>query len=74
MSVLSNTVCDDLSSPSNGSVKVNGHRTDDTAVYSCDDGFTLVGEDTMRTCLSNSDWSGEAPICRSNRGNELVIV
>ena len=73
MFVLTTTVCDDLSAPSNGAVTVNGHRTNDTAVYSCDDGFELVGDD-VRTCLSNSDWSGETPVCLSIHGNDLVIV
>ena len=60
----------DLSAPTNGAVTVNGHRT---AVYSCEEGFELVG-DVMRTCTSNSQWSGEAPVCQSNPGNELYFV
>ena len=71
--VLFNTVCPDLSDPSNGVVKVNSQRTDDTAEYSCDEGFELVG-DVMRTCMSNSEWSGKAPSCMRNPGNELIIV
>ena len=67
-------MCPGLSDPSNGEVTVSGHRTGDTAVYSCEDGFELLG-DVMRTCMSNSEWSGEAPVCRSNYnpGNELIF-
>ena len=71
--VLSNTVCPDLSDPSNGSVTMNGSRMGDSAVYSCDDEFELVG-DEMRTCMRYSEWSGEAPVCWINPGNELVII
>ena len=52
-----------LDDPSNGSVIVNGVLTDDTADYSCDEGFELVGERT-RVCMNDSQWSGEAPECR----------
>ena len=68
--VLSNTVCPaGLTAPTNGAVTVNGRRTGDTAVYSCEAGFELNG-DMIRTCMSNSEWSGEAPSCMSNPGNE----
>ena len=66
-------MCPDLSAPTNGAVRVNGRRTGDKAVYSCEDGFELVG-DVMRTCMSNSQWSGESPVCQSNPGNELYFV
>ena len=66
-------MCPDLSAPRNGTVTVNGSRTGDKAVYSCEDVFELVG-DVMRTCMNNSQWNGEAPVCQSNPGNELIIV
>ena len=65
-------MCPDLSDPENGEVTVNGHRTDHTAVYSCNDGFKLVGH-KIRTCLRISRWSGEEPVCRSDPGNKLII-
>ena len=71
--VLSKTVCPDLSAPENGSVTVSGFTTGDTAVYSCEDGFELV-RDSMRTCMSNSQWSGQAPNCQiSSPGNEVHV-
>ena len=63
----------DLTAPTNGTVTVNGVTTGDTAVYSCDEGYVLVG-DMTRTCMNNSQWSGAAPTCPSNPGNELSIV
>ena len=69
--VLSNSVCLDLSTPADGSVTVNGYTTGDTAVYSCNNGFELVGN-VSRTCMSISEWSGEPPTCRSIVGNDNV--
>ena len=61
-------MCPDLSAPSNGSVTVNDSRMGNTAVYSCEEGFVLVGH-VMRTCMNNSEWSREAPVCWINPGN-----
>ena len=70
--VLSKIVCPGLSAPENGSVTVNGFTTGDTAVYSCEEGFELV-RDAMRTCMSNSQWSGQSPSCQISPGNELHV-
>ena len=35
----------------------------ETATYSCDTGFTLIG-DTTRTCQATGLWSGNAPTCQ----------
>ena len=56
-------MCPDLVDPVNGMVMMTGNSEDDTATYSCDPGFELVGEMT-RICQSNSEWSGAPPICR----------
>ena len=44
----------------NGSVSVRGTAI---AVYSCDQGFELVGDST-RECMNNLTWSGSSPTCR----------
>ena len=54
--------CPNLENPGNGTVDVSGNQPGDTAVYSCDDGFTLDGVDT-RTCGENGQWSGSEPTC-----------
>ena len=54
--------CPDLENPGNGTVDVSGNQPGDTAVYSCNDGFTLDGVD-MRTCGENGQWSGSEPTC-----------
>ena len=57
-------VCQPVAEPHNGSVTLSGFGTGDTAVYSCDEGFGLVGQST-RFCMDDSTWCGEAPVCRS---------
>lgn len=34
------------------------------AKFTCDDGFNLIGEDTL-TCLASGSWSSEVPTCKS---------
>ena len=57
------TGCPALSEIPNGSVTVSSDTNNTIAVYSCNEGFELVGEST-RVCMSDSTWSGNSPICR----------
>ena len=54
--------CPDLSAPANGSVSMSGIIVGSTATYSCNAGFTLVG-DTVRTCEDDM-WTGTEPNCQ----------
>lgn len=55
--------CVELSDPSNGVVTLTGTVPNSLAIYSCNDGFNLVGR-AVRTCMtSGGQWSGEAPTC-----------
>ena len=55
-------VCEKLTDPANGNVKVSGIYPGDKAIYKCDIGYILVGE-SSRKCLPSGKWSGEAPKC-----------
>jgi hypothetical protein len=59
--------CPVLSAPAFGSVRVTGRRPGDTATYTCNTGFELIGPMT-RTCEETgpgeADWDEDAPICR----------
>ena len=55
--------CPSLDDIPNGSVSLSGNTTGDIAVYTCDDGFELVGDPT-RVCMNDTTWSGEPPTCR----------
>ena len=57
------TECPSLDDIPNGSVSLSGNTTGDIAVYTCDDGFELVGDPT-RVCMNDTTWSGEPPTCR----------
>ena len=60
--ILYFVVCDDLSNPANGIVIINGKKIGDTATYSCNYGYYLIGDDTV-ACQSSGNWSGPPPIC-----------
>ena len=69
-------VCDHLPDPVNGDISFYSDTTapfdfGTNATYSCDSGFGLSGEDTVRTCdgegsSPNGDWDGTAPTCERN--------
>ena len=56
--------CSNLANPTNGQVSHTGGTTlGQTATYSCNTGYTLVGGST-RTCQSTGVWSGSTPTCQ----------
>ena len=56
-------LCPKLPDPANGDVNVTGRYPGQKAIYSCNEGYQLVGFAT-RSCSRNGKWSGEAPICK----------
>ena len=54
--------CGNLTDPHNGQVNTSGTKLEQTATYSCNTGYNLVGDST-RTCQARGEWSGSAPTC-----------
>ena len=56
--------CGNLHNPKNGQVNhIGGTTFEQTATYSCDTGYNLVGS-SDRTCQATGVWSGSAPNCQ----------
>ena len=55
-------LCDPLSDPTNGMVTVEDRTVDSVAIYECDTGYELNGDET-RTCEDDGEWSGSEPTC-----------
>ena len=56
--------CGTLTNPANGQVSHTAGTTfGQTATYSCDVGYNLVG-DNNRTCQATGRWSGNTPTCQ----------
>ena len=56
--------CGTLNAPANGQVSHTAGTTfGQTATYSCDTGYNLVG-DSNHTCRATGVWSGCAPTCQ----------
>ena len=56
--------CGSLPDPANGQVDhTAGTSLGQTAIYSCNTGYNLVGDST-RTCQATGNWSGSAPTCQ----------
>ena len=54
--------CGILDPPTNGAVQITGTAFGDKAVYSCNSGYFLRGQNN-RECQSGGEWSGEEPVC-----------
>ena len=60
-----------MANPVNGSVDyAAGTMFGQTANYSCNTGYNLVGDST-RTCQATGNWSGSEPTCQ---GMALVFI
>lgn len=56
--------CGVLNRPLNGSVTMkHGTTFGQIARYSCEDGFNLIGNETL-ICSANGSWSREEPVCK----------
>ena len=56
--------CNALTNPANGQVSHTAGTTfGQTATYSCNTGYNLVGDST-RTCEATGMWSGSEPTCQ----------
>ena len=63
--------CGTLTNPANGQVSHTAGTTfGQTATYSCNTGYNLVGGST-RTCQATGVWSGSAPTCQ---GMNLLML
>ena len=55
--------CGALTAPNGGSVTVKSTTFGAIATYSCNKGFTLIGQSQIQ-CQANGQWSGPAPSCQ----------
>ena len=55
--------CGNLTDPANGRVTLTETTFGQTATYSCNTGYNLVGNST-RTCQATGEWSRSAPTCQ----------
>ena len=58
-------LCPELSSPLNGIVTYKSTQYLSRARYSCQDGYRLVGKDSLR-CKTDGQWSSDPPNCEGS--------
>ena len=65
--------CPSLEAFDNGGLNLSGDsKYTSIATYSCNDGYTLMG-DSKRVCAENGAWSGSEPFCSSELSNYIII-
>ena len=72
---LADVDCGNLTDPANGSVtRTSGTTFGQTATYSCNTGYNLVGN-SIRTCQATGNWSGGAPTCQGvlQKGDQTIF-
>ena len=52
----------------NGRVLLSGVSVGDTATFTCNDGYELVGDSSL-ICLSDGSWDSSPPVCQGPIGN-----
>ena len=71
--IYTTETCSQLSDPANGIVRWTGLTTGSLAVYICDSGYELSGEQ-IRTCMSNGMWSGQEPTCIRKKNTFVMFT
>ena len=66
-----------MSNPSNGAVTSAGNSVGDTATYSCNTGFELLGN-AVATCTlategNSASFMPTPPVCRGKSGNDILL-
>ena len=56
--------CPALQAPKFGTLVTSGHMLFNASMYSCNNGYILVG-DAIRHCNHSGLWNGSAPICKA---------
>ena len=65
--------CGVLDDPNNGQVSLDGTTPGSNATYTCDPGFSLIGN-MERICQQNGQWSGSEPTCEGQSYNFTKIM
>ena len=66
--------CGPLNNITNGMVNTSSGTTFmNTATYTCDPGYMLVGVDS-RTCLFNGEWSITPPVCNGKGIGDIYVM
>ena len=58
--------CKTIKAPPNGRMTCSGLVTNETCLFSCNDGYDLKGSG-RRTCLNSGEWDGDETFCKGEQ-------
>ena len=62
--------CKTIKAPPNGRMTCSGLVTNETCLFSCNDGYDLKGSG-RRTCLNSAEWDGDETFCKGEQRRSL---
>ena len=69
--------CDDIPKLRNGSIEEFNFGNTSQAIFKCNSGFTLVGDQTL-TCATDGSWNASFPFCGNLneifKGNKSITI
>ena len=82
LSICIDVVCPTLTAPMNGLITYAADTTSPfdyqtTAIYSCDTGYGLSIDDSVRTCVSSGgpgEWNGTEPTCEGTYNSYIANI
>ena len=63
--IFADRECHEVGKPDKGNVMLTGRLFADRAIYTCDEGYRLVGVE-FRLCQADGSWSATEPSCHKN--------
>ena len=68
--LLKGLPCKTIKAPPNGHMTCSGLVTNETCLFSCNDGYDLQGSE-RRTCLNSAEWDGDETFCKGEQRRSL---
>ena len=71
--VLTDIRCESPGEPSNGQRQGNDFSFGSTVKFTCNDGYTINGEETLK-CVADGEWNHPRPKCDSKSYLHIQVI
>ena len=71
--VFSSAFCPDLTDPPNGNHSITGNTVGHIAIFECDPGYELIGDDVLG-CQEDGQWTSSVPSCQEIGMTTIITI